>query len=422
MATSTSTLFDNLKTGFDNIKSGINQFKTDLSTNPEIQLALAKYGLLYGVIIGIAVLFYYSSIDPKALSTNKTLYGACIALPIIIGLAYVVPFSNKYNNPIYSFLLFGLVIIFFITMVYFYSTKNAASVALISAIMNILVFLIIIFAMAIFAYMFANYLKSLDGPIGFLTYLIFYLPCLVVDFVQYIIKEFKMTSNTVYILFIIEILLILTYLYAPYLVSKIIKKEGINLMGESAFLDIKKVIGNSDQLKIKDDSVFDIKQPTFRKEYSLSMWVYLNTQSPSFMAYSRETPIFDYGNGKPKVVYFNNTSDPKHKDKIIVYFTDSTARPSSHEFSITHQSWHNIVFNYTSDHVDLFVDGTLEKTYDFEDNHPTYLVTDNITVGSTGGLDGAICNVTYYNNVQTKAQIVNTYNLLMNKNPPTNNL
>ena len=276
--------------------------------------------------------------------------------------------------------------------------------------------------MAIFAYMFANYLKSLDGPIGFLTYLIFYLPCLAVDFVQYIIKEFKMTSNAVYILFIIEILLILTYLYAPYLVSKIIKKEGINLMGESAFLDIKKVIGNSDQLKIKDDSVFDIKQPTFRKEYSLSMWVYLNTQSPSFMAYSRETPIFDYGNGKPKVVYFNNTSDPKHKDKIIVYFTDSTARPSSHEFSITHQSWHNIVFNYTSDHVDLFVDGTLEKTYDFEDNHPTYLVTDNITVGSTDGLDGAICNVTYYNNVQTKSQIVNTYNLLMNKNPPTNNL
>jgi len=227
----TSTLFDNLKTGFDNIKSGINQFKTDLSTNPEIQLALAKYGLLYGVIIGIAVLFYYSSIDPKALSTNKTLYGACIALPIIIGLAYVVPFSNKYNNPIYSFLLFGLVIIFFITMVYFYSTKNAASVALISAIMNILVFLIIIFAMAIFAYMFANYLKSLDGPIGFLTYLIFYLPCLVVDFVQYIIKEFKMTSNTVYILFIIEIVLILTYLYAPYLVSKIIKnfdKKSVN--------------------------------------------------------------------------------------------------------------------------------------------------------------------------------------------------
>jgi hypothetical protein len=140
------------------------------------------------------------------------------------------------------------------------------------------------------------------------------------------------------------------------------------------------------------------------------------------MAYSRETPIFDYGDGKPKVVYFNNTSDPNHRDKIIVYFTNSTLKPSSYEFSITHQKWHNIVFNYTSTHVDLFVNGSLEKTYDFIDNQPEYFVSDNITVGSPDGLDGAICNVKYYTSIQTKSQIANSYNLLMNKNPPTNNL
>jgi len=288
--------------------------------------------------------------------------------------------------------------------------------------MNFLIFLIVIFAMALFAYMFSNYLKSLDGPIGFLTYLVFYLPCLMVDFVTYIIKEFKMTTNEIYVLFVVEIVLILIYLYVPKLVSKIIKKHGIDLLADSAFLDIKKVIGNSDQMKIPDDGIFNIQQPTFRREYSLSMWVYLNTQSPSFMAYSRETPIFDYGNGKPKVVYFNNTSDPNHRDKIIVYFTDSNLKPASYEFSITHQKWHNIVFNYTSNHVDLFVNGSLEKTYDFIDNQPNYLVSDNITVGSTNGLDGAICNVRYFTSIQTKSQIANGYNLLMNKNPPTNNL
>jgi hypothetical protein len=45
-----------------------------------------------------------------------------------------------------------------------------------------------------------------------------------------------------------------------------------------------------------------------------------------------------------------------------------------------------------------------------------------MTVGEDGGLDGAVCNVTYYKNEQTKFQITNMYNLLMNKNPPINNI
>jgi hypothetical protein len=404
------------------LKAGFEKFVNDVNTTPELKTALLKYGLLYGVIIAISVMFYYSSIDPKSLTTNKYLYGLAITIPMILVFLYVIPFGNKYNSPFYKFLLVGLFAMFLTTMLYFYAASNSSSVVFINMIMNFLIFAIILFALAMFAYMFSNYLKSLDGPVGFLTYLVFYLPCLMIDFVSYIIKEFKMTTNEIYVLFVIEIVLILIYLYVPKLVSKIIQKDGIDLLTESAFLDIKKVIGNSDQMKIPDDGIFNIQQPTFRREYSLSMWVYLNTQSPSFMAYSRETPIFDYGNGKPKVVYFNNTSDPNHRDKIIVYFTDSNLKPASYEFSITHQKWHNIVFNYTSNHVDLFVNGSLEKTYDFIDNQPNYLVSDNITVGSTNGLDGAICNVRYFTSIQTKSQIANGYNLLMNKNPPTNNL
>jgi hypothetical protein len=64
----------------------------------------------------------------------------------------------------------------------------------------------------------------------------------------------------------------------------------------------------------------------------------------------------------------------------------------------------------------------LENTYDFDNNQPTYLATDDITIGSVDGLDGAVCNIKYYTSVQTKSQIANSYNLLMNKNPPTNNL
>ena len=37
-------------------------------------------------------------------------------------------------------------------------------------------------------------------------------------------------------------------------------------------------------------------------------------------------------------------------------------------------------------------------------------------------LQGAICNIEYHENVMTKADIVANYNLLLNKNPPLNNI
>jgi hypothetical protein len=78
------------------------------------------------------------------------------------------------------------------------------------------------------------------------------------------------------------------------------------------------------------------------------------------------------------------------------------------------------VFNYTSSQADLFINGHLEKTFVFSGNEPTYSASDVISVGSTDGLDGAICNIKYYAIPQSMRQIATSYNLLMNQNPPTN--
>jgi len=80
------------------------------------------------------------------------------------------------------------------------------------------------------------------------------------------------------------------------------------------------------------------------------------------------------------------------------------------------------VFNYTSDSVDLFVNGSLDKTFRFNsDTRPVYSADDLVMVGSNDGVDGAICNIRYYIGNQTRSQIANSYNLLMKKNPPVNN-
>jgi hypothetical protein len=170
------------------------------------------------------------------------------------------------------------------------------------------------------------------------------------------------------------------------------------------------------------------------------MWIYLNSQPSNYSAYSKETPIFDFGNGKPKITYYNdkstNNSIDDEKDKIIVYFTNTNTATTNtdnnkddnndddsnrYKFVLSKQKWHQVVFNYSSDYVDFFVYGNLEKTYDFNGNLPTFYPTDNITIGSTDGLDGSICNIIYYTTIQSKSQIANSYNLLFNKNPPIQN-
>lgn len=93
--------------------------------------------------------------------------------------------------------------------------------------------------------------------------------------------------------------------------------------------------------------------------------------------------------------------------------------------NIKPQKWNQIVFNYTSSQVDLFINGHLEKTFVFNkdvDNPtlPEYLPSDVISVGSTDGLDGAICNIKYHYAPQSKGQIATSYNLLMKQNPPIN--
>lgn len=281
--------------------------------------------------------------------------------------------------------------------------------------------------LAIFFYMFSNQLKSQTGWFGFIVNLLFYIPCLLIDFTKYLEKEFQTTTHVIYILFIIEIVLILLYIYLSTFVNYIVTKDNIPLLEKAAFLDNELIIANSEQLKFPQPihkSVTTFTNPVYRTNYAFSMWIYLNPLAPSNAGYAKETTIFNYGEGKPKITYFNNTTDSKEKDKYIIYFTNSNGGiESSYEVRAPGQKWNYFVFNYTSARADLFLNGDLVKTFDFDSNNlPSYLATDNVTIGSKNGINGAICNIKYYTSPLSKSQIANSYNLLMNNNPPVNNL
>jgi hypothetical protein len=408
----------------------ISNFFTNMTTNIEYRTCFLKYGLFYGFICILFAVLYIGARDPAFFSSKVYVYLFFIVTSLIALIYFVIPFAKNSNNGLLSIISVGSIITFIACVIYYYTSLNSPTAIFISYIINTIIALGIIAALAIFFYLFSNYLKSSTGLLGFLIYFIFYIPCLLIDFTKYIINEFRMTTNVVYVLFILEIILVLLYIYVPQLISYIVKSDGTVLLSESKFLNKETILSNSDPFKMTDlekekigmRSEF-ISNTIFRREYSISMWVYINTQLNNTKSYAKEVPIFCYGSdnintGKPKITYIYNNSDG-NTDKLIIYFTDSTASDATYEYTIQKQKWINIVLNYISNRADLFINGNLVKSFPFDINEPDYENIDKIFIGSKNGVDGAICNVQYLNKPQTKQQIVNKYNLLMNRNPPT---
>jgi hypothetical protein len=433
------------------------------------------YGIFVGAIITIAILLNFAAFDPTAETTDiyKYLYailgvigsafaymlvsrfsgnepseygiiGAFMLLGLMFGAAFYF-YSMGLTYPILSVLLCGIAyiglkyiagtaikyvvmaltsvaLLFGLALYYLSNNADAVPTTILYALSGILTFATII-ALAIIFYFYSNYLKTVGGWGGWIVNLLFYVPCLVLDFISYIKREVGLTSHLVYYLFLLELIAALLYIYIPKLVNKVTESEGKPLLPDTVFLDIKKELGSGEALAFINSGYAEDAVTTYKRSYSISMWIYLNIQPPNYASYAKEREIFNYGDGLPKVTYVNNvdTDGSKTPDVLKVYYTNKGLKANqSYTVNIKPQKWNQIVFNYTSTQVDLFINGHLEKTFVFDGNEPEYLASDVISVGSTDGLDGAICNVKYHYVPQSKSQIATSYNLLMKQNPPTN--
>ena len=149
------------------------------------------------------------------------------------------------------------------------------------------------------------------------------------------------------------------------------------------------------------------------------MWFYLNSHDSVSISSKNEQNLFSYGGGKPRITYFNDLNDPTNTNIYNFYFTNNETVSSKYKVSLPSQKWNYVVFNYTGNVVDLFINGSLNHTFNFDNrNIPTYLANDIMEIGSDGGFNGAICNIKYYTTSLSRSQIANSYNLLMRKNPP----
>lgn len=421
--------------------------------SPDIQKYSTQLVFMLAFTIISSLIVYFASTDTNALTSKFYFYIFLILAPCIIGIYVGKEFfkTESFTNiNLYKYIPYIIAGLLLIVGIYSIPT-TATNLLLFNYLTNILLFLIIIVGLAIFYYIFVNYLKKQTGLLGFMIHFIFYIPCLLSDLLQYIKDELAITPNIVFLLFIIEIIFILMYFYIiPRLFKLLVQwnssstvllnsplvlnkpemiadmQNPIFILDETIVPDTNQ-IGNQSFLLNKLKKIFSYNksdtrslQKSYRNNnYAVSFWVYVNPGSAASDGYQTESNIFNYAEGKPRITYVNNGTDSKNK--FVIYFSNNTAfHPSSYEIDGVNQRWMYFVINYYENSADLFINGILERTIQFNNNNIPHkgVNTDNITVGDKNGLNGAICNVNYYTSPMTIYTISNIYNILKYQNPP----
>lgn len=391
-----------------------------LSNDTYLYVNIILFLILTLIVVSDMKTVYSENDDPHRSTTKEKAKLTLVSAGALGVLAYITMYFSSINLENwhkYYYLFLGGVF-----AVYSYLTFSYNMVF--NRTMEIMLTVIIIVGLAMVFDIFANYFKSLRGIASFVTYLIFYIPCMVLDFVKYIINDFRMTTRPFLVLFFVEILLIFLYIQLPKMLVQISMKDGISIMGDYAYLNTENIIPMNEvvYMDTKSTDVASEMKNQIRSNYGLSMWTNLNNYSTSMSAYNKETLIFDYGNGKPKVTLFNDEKQPNTMDVYRIYFSDklnsTNHNENFYEIKLPSQKWNHLFFNYTPRHVDFYVNGKLERTYYLKENIPTYKDNDVVTVGSENGLSGAIANIRYYKKNLSSREVANVYNVSMNGDPP----
>jgi hypothetical protein len=402
-----------------------------------MKCAMSYAGAFIGLILS-SITIYIASTDDKALTEGFFKYMFLIIVPIIVGCALILPIFNQ-RISMKTLLTNGFILFVFILAMYNYQqTKNPASVKFMRYATYGIAFLSVIVGLAIGFRVFYRYINSSQGLVAVVFQILFYIPCLLLELIEYIKYEIGIAPKTVSVLFAIEAVLITLYFVIEplynWVYSKVMPKPSDNLiMKDPMFLNIESTIANSTLLSTnttKDDN--GLSTFSYRANYTVSFWANLNHTKDT-----NENPILCLGQkdelgGKPLITYSGG------KGNYRMYLTNQLEADIPQpqlEMHLPLQKWNHFVFSYDGNNVHIFINGDLVKTYKFDNiNRPTYSIGDTIITGMTPGnpirnapsnqlpntlgASGSICHVRYHTRPITQREVITEYNMYMYSNPP----
>lgn len=363
-------------------------------------------------------------------------------------------FNNTIKNPIKNLLKFsgfyiGLILLVIFLIVTIYNGYNTYQYLYFGTKVFIGI-LIGISILSILAKIFETQLTDCDNSdinllnkfLCLIKNFIMFLPCLLVIIVDEINKDIKATPSSIYLLFIILLFLVLSFIGLPLLFQLVANLNKHDLLSGKGpyYLDEKRTIGKYQDFSknfksttnkiikpgttysLLDESPeqeFNIKalignlgknKLEYKYTYSISFYLYLNPQPENTsIAYTRETELFNYAN-KPVILY-----DGKSR-KLIIKSKSQTSEGSQLDTiyktkNIKYQKWMFITINYQNNIIDVFIDGKLVGS---KKNVPPFFDDDKITIGEDNGIHGSIKEIYYYETPRPVSDIEFMYDLTIN--------
>lgn len=240
--------------------------------------------------------------------------------------------------------------------------------------------------------------ESKGSFISLIGALIMYMPCALIDTVDWAKNQYHITSKTIWIIITIEFLFIALRILIPKLLTFVLHLNGEHLLRDPVYMDNAQELGNYETLHKGNSDNASYK-------YSISAWFWINPQPPSTRsAYTKFTNILEFGR-KP-AIEFNGLENVLRvncqiKDDIEVTIFETR--------EIVLQAWNNIVINYDGATMDVFLNGDLVGS---RPEIAPYMTMENINIGSERGIEGGICNVVFYKEILQERQIIMAYNAL----------
>lgn len=260
--------------------------------------------------------------------------------------------------------------------------------------------------------------------------LIFYIPCLFSDFINFITGNLKNSSLGNWIIIGISTIIIIFYFASSWVEKKINTNGGRLLVNRPIYTENNTVLANYLQLNGTDV----LGNIPYNYQYSISCWITIHSMPPSTnSSYTKPTSLLNFG-GKPNILYNAKTNTltitvPTNEPKLSSGVKEHT--PSNYieldEFGnrivykreyMPLQKWNHFVVIYNGGTMDVFMNNELVVS---SIEISPYMSYDNLTVGTNKGVSGGICNVIYFNKVIKGRDVKFLYNSVKNNTPPINN-
>ena len=280
--------------------------------------------------------------------------------------------------------IIGIVCIIIFIFIFVKNSKNTVFIlksVLLFLIITIMLGIIYIILEVLFEEIIKNNKSEKKNFFQLIKDIIFFIPCLIVDFIKYLEHELSITTSPIWILLIIEIILIFAYFYLPVISKKIITNNSVRLLEGPIYTNNEIVLGNFQNLKGDDN---------FNYNYTISLDIWINPQpSNTNLNYNKYSSLFNYAN-KPNILYNGQTNTLR-----IIYQNQINEIETIYESNnFPYQSWINFVIILRASTLDIFINKKLVATVE---NILPYMKNDFITAGKNDGINGGIKNILYYN-------------------------